>query len=98
MHTALVPTEKSLWRRLDPFRLSAQGGGLMQIRQNRRHLLASLSAAGAAGALGARRSLADEGPPETTTIRLAYYPNNCLAPLLVAEDLLRAEGFTQVRY
>ena len=27
--------------------------------------------AGAAGVLGARRSLADEGPPETTTIRLA---------------------------
>jgi NitT/TauT family transport system substrate-binding protein len=70
----------------------------MQIRQNRRHLLASLSAVGAAGVLGARRSLADEGPPETTTIRLAYYPNNCLAPLLVAEDLLRAEGFTEIHY
>ena len=27
-------------------------------------------AAGAAGVLGARRSLADEGPPETTTIRI----------------------------
>ena len=30
-----------------------------------------LSAAGAAGVLGARRSLADEGPPEVTTIRLS---------------------------
>ena len=70
----------------------------MRIRHNRRHFLASLSAAGAAGILGSRGSLADEGPPETTTIRLAYYPNACLAPLLVAEDLLRAEGFTEIRY
>jgi NitT/TauT family transport system substrate-binding protein len=70
----------------------------MQIQQNRRHLLASLSVVSAASVLGARSSLADEGPPETTTIRLAYYPNNCLAPLLVAEDLLRAEGFTEIRY
>ena len=70
----------------------------MQMRQNRRHFLASLSAAGAAGVLGARGALADEGPPETTTIKLAYYSNNCLAPLLVAEDLLRAEGFTEIRY
>jgi len=70
----------------------------MQIRHNRRDFLASLSAAGAAGILGPRRALADEGPPEITTIRLAYYPNDCLAPLLVAEDLLRAEGFTDIRY
>ena len=70
----------------------------MQIPQNRRHFLASASLAGAAAVLGSRISLADEGPPETTTIRLAYYPNNCLAPLLVAEDLLRAEGFTDIRY
>src|SRR5687768_9979267 len=70
----------------------------MQIRHNRRDFLASLSAAGAAGILGSRAALADEGPPETTTIRLAYYPNSCLAPLLVAEDLLRAEGFTEIRY
>jgi NitT/TauT family transport system substrate-binding protein len=68
------------------------------MRQNRRHFLASLAAAGAAGVLGARGALADEGPPETTTIKLAYYSNNCLAPLLVAEDLLRAEGFTEIRY
>ena len=87
-----------LWQRFHSLRLPRRGVGLMQIRQNRRHLLASLSAVGAASVLGARRSLADEGPPETTTIRLAYYPNICLAPLLVAEDLLRAEGFTEIRY
>jgi NitT/TauT family transport system substrate-binding protein len=71
----------------------------MPMLQSRRRLLTGLSLAGAAGVvLGAQRSLADEGPPETTTIRLAYYLNNCLAPLLVAEDLLRAEGFTDIRY
>jgi NitT/TauT family transport system substrate-binding protein len=70
----------------------------MQIVQSRRDFLAGLSAAGAPGMLGSRAALADEGPPETTTIKLAYYSNNCLAPLLVAEDLLRAEGFTDIRY
>jgi NitT/TauT family transport system substrate-binding protein len=69
----------------------------MQIRQNRRHFLAGLSAAGAAGMLGTQGALAD-GPPETTTIKLAYYGNICLAPLLIAKDLLHAEGFTDVRY
>jgi NitT/TauT family transport system substrate-binding protein len=70
----------------------------MQMTQSRRDFLASASLAAAAGVLGARGSLADEGPPETTTIRLAYYPNNCLVPLLVAEDLLRVEGFTDISY
>ena len=70
----------------------------MQISQSRRDFLAGLSAAGAAGIIGPPGACADEGPPETTTIKLAYYSNNCLAPLLVAEDLLRAEGFTDIRY
>jgi hypothetical protein len=70
----------------------------MQIIQSGRDFLASLSAASAASLLGAQASLADEGPPETSTIKLAYYSNNCLAPLLVAEDLLRAEGFSDIRY
>ena len=48
----------------------------MHIMQSRRDFLASLSAAGAAGVLGARASLADEGPPETTTIRLACVPQH----------------------
>ena len=54
--------------------------------------------AGAARADRRRSALADEGPPETTTIRLAFYPNICLAPTLVAKDLLRAEGFTDIQY
>jgi len=70
----------------------------MQIIQSRRDFLAGLSAAGAVSALGARASLAAEGPPETTTIRLIQDPNICLAPGYIAGDLLRAEGFTEIRY
>jgi NitT/TauT family transport system substrate-binding protein len=70
----------------------------MHFIQSRRHFLTSASSAAAAGVLGARRSLADEGPPETTTIRLAKIGGICIAPQYVAEALLRAEGFTDVRY
>jgi NitT/TauT family transport system substrate-binding protein len=66
--------------------------------QSRRDFLGTLSAAGAAGILGARGSLADQGPPETTTIRLSKSPGICIAPQYVVEELLRAEGFTEVRY
>ncbi|MGH6913052.1 MAG: ABC transporter substrate-binding protein [Geminicoccales bacterium] len=54
--------------------------------------------AAAAGILGSRTALADEGPPESTTIRLSKIPGICIAPQYVAEELLRAEGFTDVRY
>jgi NitT/TauT family transport system substrate-binding protein len=70
----------------------------MRIVQSRRHFLAALSAAGATGVLGDRASLADEAPPETTTIRLGRFPGICGAPVYTAEELLRAEGFTDVRY
>jgi NitT/TauT family transport system substrate-binding protein len=70
----------------------------MHIMQSRRNFVATLSAMGAAGLLGTRTSLADEGPPETTAIRLAWYPNICIAPADIAGDLLRAEGFTDIRY
>jgi NitT/TauT family transport system substrate-binding protein len=71
---------------------------VMRTSQSRRDFLASLSAAGAAGMLGSRRSLADDGPPEVTTVRLRRDPSICAAPWYIAEDLLRAEGFTDVRY
>ena len=71
----------------------------MQIIQNRRRFLAGLSTAAAAGLVAAPRQLHAEPPPETTTVRL---PNGvagaCWAPQFVAHDLLRAEGFTDVRY
>ena len=70
----------------------------MHIIQSRRDFLTTLSAAGATGLLRARESLADQAPPETTTIRLPFNSNLCVAPQYVAEDLLRAEGFTEIRY
>jgi NitT/TauT family transport system substrate-binding protein len=70
----------------------------MQIIRSRRDFLASASLAAATGVLGASGSLADEGPPETTTVRLPHDPGVCLAPLYIAGDLLRAEGFTDIRY
>jgi NitT/TauT family transport system substrate-binding protein len=70
----------------------------MQIMQSRRHFMASMSMAAAGGVLGARGSLADEGPPETTTVRLANIGGICLAPQYAAEELLRAEGFSEIRY
>jgi NitT/TauT family transport system substrate-binding protein len=71
----------------------------MRIIQSRRDFLAGVSVASAAAAvLGGRRSLADEGPPEVTALRIGLDPNMCLAPDLIAEDLLRAEGFTDIRY
>jgi NitT/TauT family transport system substrate-binding protein len=70
----------------------------MRIRQSRRDFLASMSGAGVAGVLGPRVSLAAEPPPEITTLRLQRGFTICLAPGQIAEQLLRAEGFTDVRY
>jgi NitT/TauT family transport system substrate-binding protein len=70
----------------------------MRGTQNRRRFLAGVSAAGAVGLLGARTSLAAEPPPETTTIRIGKIGGICLAPQYVSEELLRAEGFTDVQY
>jgi NitT/TauT family transport system substrate-binding protein len=70
----------------------------MRISQTRRHFLASASLAAAAGVLGGRGSIADEGPPEVTTIRIAKTLGICSAPQYIAEALLRAEGFTDITY
>jgi NitT/TauT family transport system substrate-binding protein len=69
----------------------------MTTAQTRRRFLANLSLAGAAGLLRASPALA-EPPLETTTVRISRDPSTCVAPLFVAEELLRAEGFTDVRY
>jgi NitT/TauT family transport system substrate-binding protein len=70
----------------------------MQPTPSRRRLLATLSAAAAAGLIGGKKAWAQEAPPETTTIRLAKIPGICIAPQYVAEGLLRTEGFTSVQY
>jgi NitT/TauT family transport system substrate-binding protein len=55
--------------------------------------------AGCGDAKPSARSAASEAPPETTTIRIAQPPSGiCTAPQYIAEDLLRAEGFTTVQY
>ena len=70
----------------------------MQITQSRRDFLTSSSLAAAAGVLSTRTARADQKPPEVTTIRLRKSSAICVAPRYVAGDLLRAEGFTHVRY
>jgi NitT/TauT family transport system substrate-binding protein len=79
----------------------------MQLLQTRRGFVAALSAA---GMLRARAPCADEPPPEVTTIRLRREPEPvrlmdqgvedpiCIAPQYLAEELLRMEGFTDIRY
>jgi NitT/TauT family transport system substrate-binding protein len=66
--------------------------------QTRRRIVTALSMAGAAGLVGTPRAFAAEGPLETTTVRITNRHSLCNAPQLVAEELLRAEGFTEIRY
>jgi len=70
----------------------------MSMTQSRRRFLTTLSAVGAAGLVRAPRALAAEAALETTAIRLTKIANVCIAPQFVAEELLRAEGFTDIRY
>jgi NitT/TauT family transport system substrate-binding protein len=71
----------------------------MQPIQSRRRFLATLSSAGVAGLMGAPDSLAQQAPPETTTVRLAKAGASiCGAPLYLVDELLRTEGLTDVRY
>src|SRR4029077_4949190 len=54
--------------------------------------------ASAAGFMRAPSALAVEGPLETTTVRISKDLAICEVPLEIAEELLRAEGFTDVGY
>jgi NitT/TauT family transport system substrate-binding protein len=66
--------------------------------QTRRRFLTNLTGAGAGAALLPRRANAADPPPEITTVRLVRYPVICFAPQYVCEELLRAEGFADIRY
>jgi NitT/TauT family transport system substrate-binding protein len=70
----------------------------MPVRQTRRRFLETLSLAGAAGLIRARQSPAAEEALETTSVRLLKGTPICGAPVFLAEELLRAEGFTDIRY
>jgi NitT/TauT family transport system substrate-binding protein len=69
----------------------------------RRAFVGGLALAGTAGLLVERREpAAGEPPPETFTLRIQRpvktLPGVCVAPQLVADELLKLEGFTDVRY
>jgi NitT/TauT family transport system substrate-binding protein len=65
----------------------------------RREFLRAATATGAAALVGLRSGRATaEPPPETRTLKLVQFPSGCQGPLYVAEELLRGEGFTDVRY
>jgi len=66
--------------------------------QTRRQFMTTLSLAGAAGFAGALPLQAADGPPEITTVRFVKIPGDCLAPQYLSEELLRGEGFTDIRY
>ena len=70
----------------------------MSIMPTRRRFLTTLSLAGAAGLVHPPRGQAEEGALETTTVRLPKIFSICVAPQYVADELLRAEGFTDIRY
>ena len=66
---------------------------------NRRDFLTGTSLMGAAALLGYDpRPAVAEPPLETTRLRLVHLPTICQAPQYVAEELLKAEGFTDVQY
>lgn len=65
---------------------------------SRRRLLQASLAVAAPALIGLGRRSAAEPPPETGSILLEDFPSACLAPQLLAETLLRAEGFQEVRY
>ena len=68
-------------------------------RVSRRVLLARLLTLGSGGLLGLSPRPADaEPPPETPRIRLVGSRALCFAPQFVAEELLHAEGFSDVQY
>ena len=66
--------------------------------QTRRRFLSTLSLAGVAGLSGALHLPAAAETLETTTVRLVNDGSICIAPLFAAEELLRAEGFADIRF
>jgi NitT/TauT family transport system substrate-binding protein len=65
--------------------------------RTRRRFLAGVSGIGAAALLRIPAQAA-EGPPETTSVRLPKSESICSAPMCLVTDLLRDEGFTDIRY
>jgi NitT/TauT family transport system substrate-binding protein len=70
----------------------------MQLIQTRRSLLTSLALGAAAGILPPRIADAAEPPLETTSVRILKDLTLCYSSAYLSEELLRAEGFTDIRY
>ena len=70
----------------------------MSLAPTRRKFLTTMALGAAAGFLPSMQTEAAEPPPEITTVRLAKFPVICFAPQYVCEELLRTEGFTDIRY
>jgi NitT/TauT family transport system substrate-binding protein len=68
------------------------------LSRSRRQFMKTVSVAGAASILRLPAALAANEPPETSSVRLMQTPSICQAPQLIVGDLLRAEGFTDVRF
>ena len=69
----------------------------MKTTQTRRRFLTTLPLVGAASLVRAPPLQPAEGP-EVTSVRIVKIPGDCLAPQYIAEEMLRAEGFTDIRY
>jgi NitT/TauT family transport system substrate-binding protein len=66
--------------------------------QTRRQVLTTLVFGSLAGILPSQETLSAEPPAEITAIRLSKFPAICFAPQYVCEELLRAEGFSDIHY
>jgi len=69
----------------------------MSIMQTRRRFLCSATLAGGAGMLPALGAAAAEPSLETTIIKLPRAPI-CTMPQMIPEQLLQAEGFTDIHF
>jgi|SRR5688572_4831529 len=66
---------------------------------SRREFLKATALTGSSALLGLTSNTHAADPaPETTKIALAQSPALCTAPQIVAEELLRGEGFTDIQY
>jgi NitT/TauT family transport system substrate-binding protein len=66
---------------------------------SRRDFMSAAAVAGTGALLGLRPGIAAaEPPPETTRLRIPWVHSDCRSPEWAAEELLRAEGFTDVQY
>jgi NitT/TauT family transport system substrate-binding protein len=68
------------------------------MEQNRRRFLAGLDSIAAAIEFYPSVAFANEGKLETTSVRINKSAALCIAPGYLAEELLRAEGFTDIQY